>query len=368
MTLKAVIFAGGGTGGHIFPAIAICEHLLEADPGLSVRFICSDRSIDARILEPRGLDFRPIHALPFSLGPGGLVRFLRGWRGSVVSAERAVVQLVEAAGVQASEAVLVGTGGFVTVPAFAAARRLGLRTALVNLDAVPGKANRFLASRASVVFSTYDALDAERVGPIVRREARATADSRACRKAFDLEPDRCTLLVTGASQGAESLNRFVPSLVRHNPCAFEDWQILHQAGPDRAGEVRAEYESLSVNVRVVELVEQVGLMWGAADLAIARAGAGTVAEAWINRIPAVFLPYPYHRDEHQRHNARPLQEVGAALVLKDHIHAAANTEAHFGILEPLLTGSRELLDMCEAYDGLPQSDGGKAIAEKLRNL
>lgn len=368
MTLNAVIFAGGGTGGHIFPALAICEHLLEADPNLRVRFICSQRGIDTRILEPRGLDFQPIPAAPFALRPSALIQFLRRWRPSVGAAERTIVECLASTGVQPRQAVLVGTGGFVSVPAFAAARRLGVRTVLVNLDAVPGRANRLLASRADLVFSTYDVPDAERVGPIIRRQARANAEPRACRAAFGLDPDVRTLLVTGASQGAESLNRFVPRMVREHPGAFEGWQILHQAGPDRADAVRAEYQALSVPAEVVDLVDHVGLLWGAADLAIARAGAGTVAEAWANRVPAVFLPYPYHRDEHQRHNAVPLQQAGAALILKDHVDPAVNSRVHFGTLEALLTGSRDLLDMRESYINLPTSDGGRAIADRLRNL
>lgn len=367
MSLKLVIFAGGGTGGHIFPAIAILEHLRDHDPALHARFLCSTRDIDRRILEPRGLKFAPIAASPFSLRPGPLVGFVRTWPAAVGACTDAIRAAFAEAACGPGEAVLVATGGFVSAPAFSAARKLGVRTVLVNLDAVPGKANRLLASKADEVFSTYDALEAEVVGPIVRREARRSQPPQSCRQRFGLEPDRKTLLVTGASQGAESLNRFVPELVRQQAHAFEDWQILHQAGPDRAADVRRAYESLPVRAEVVELVDDVGNLWGAADLALARAGAGTVAEAWINHIPSAFLPYPYHRDEHQRYNARPLADAGAALILKDHIDPASNVQAHGERLVSLLTGSRELLDMRSQYAQFPMQDGGQAVALKLRN-
>ncbi|KAA0212958.1 MAG: UDP-N-acetylglucosamine--N-acetylmuramyl-(pentapeptide) pyrophosphoryl-undecaprenol N-acetylglucosamine transferase [Leptolyngbya sp. PLA3] len=368
MSLQAVIFAGGGTGGHIFPAIAILESLHARQPDLPPLFLCSSRDIDRRILEPRALAFRPVPARPFSLRPGPLLQFVRTWSGVVRSCTSAIASHLQKHGVAPESAALVATGGFVSAPAVAAARRLGLHTALVNLDAIPGKANRHLASRTDVIFSTYQALGAQLVGPIVRREARAPRDRAACRRRFDLEPARRTLLVTGASQGAESLNRLVPSLVRHNPQAFADWQILHQAGPERSADVQASYASLPVRAEVVELIDDVGSMWGAADLAIARAGAGTVAEAWINRVPTVFLPYPYHPDEHQRHNAMPLQSAGAALICRDLIDPERNIAAHAEMLVRLLTESRGLLAMSSGFERLAPPDGAEAIASHLRNL
>lgn len=368
MSLGAVIFAGGGTGGHIFPAIAILERLRAEQPDLPALFLCSSRDIDRRILDPRGLAFQPIPARPFSLRPRPLLQFARTWPGVVQSCSNAITSCLRQHDVTAASAALLATGGFVSAPAVAAARRLGLHTALLNLDAIPGKANRYLASKTDLVFSTYEALGAQLVGPIVRREARSTGDRAACRRRFGLDPDRRTLLVTGASQGAESLNRFVPSLVGHRPRAFADWQILHQAGPERSAEVRAAYASLPVRAEVVELVDDVGSMWGAADLAIARAGAGTVAEAWINRVPAVFLPYPYHKDEHQRHNALPLERAGAALICTDRIEPERNVAEHAGRLAGLLTESRGLLAMVSAYERMTATDGATAIASHLRNL
>lgn len=368
MSLDAVIFAGGGTGGHIFPAIAILESLRTEHPDLPALFLSSTRDIDRRILEPRRLHFQPIAARPFSLHPNSLIRFALTWSGAVRSCVDAIALHLQQHAVTPRAAALVATGGFVSAPAVAAARKLGLRAALVNLDAVPGKANRYLASKTDIVFSTYEALGARLVGPIVRREARAPGDRAACRRCFGLDPDRLTLLVTGASQGAESLNRFVPSLVRHATQAFADWQILHQAGPDRSAQVRAAYAALPVRAEVVELVEDVGSMWGAADLAIARAGAGTVAEAWINRVPAAFLPYPYHKDEHQRHNALPLERAGAAVICRDLIDPERNMAEHADMLVRLLTESRGLLDMGTAYDRLAATDGAATIASHLRNL
>jgi len=370
MTLGGVIFAGGGTGGHIYPAIAIAEQLGPTDPASGrcsppTAYLCSTREIDQRIFEPRGLDFTPIPAAPFSLAPKALARFALGWRASVRACETAIRARCDAWNTSPSACVLVATGGFVCAPAAAAARRLGCRVALVSLDAVPGKAARLLARRADAVFTTYPAFGLEPVGPIVRNEARAPAPADECRQRLGLNPALHTLVVSGASQGATSINAFVTALVRERPEVFQGWQILHQAGPDRADAVEAEYRSLPVPARVVGLIDEVGLLWGSATLALARAGAGTVAEIAANAVPALLMPYPYHKDQHQRLNALPLVESGQALILDDLIEPAKNIAAH----------AATVTDRMRAAASTPQSlasaapaDGARHIAQAIQKM
>lgn len=369
MTPTAVIFAGGGTGGHIFPAIAIAEHLCATDLSsgqcsspLPVAYLCSTRAIDRRILQPRAVDFTPIPASPFSLHPAALARFITGWRPAVRACRQAIAARCEQWNTDPSSCVLVATGGFVCAPAAAAARSLGCRVALVNLDAVPGKAARLLAHRADAVFTTYPALGLEPVGPIVRNQARAPAPPQDCRARLGLHPDLHTLVVSGASQGATSINAFVLALVRDRPEIFEGWQILHQAGPDRADAVEAGYRDSTVPAKVVGLIDEVGLLWGSATLALARSGAGTVAEICANNIPAFFMPYPYHRDHHQRLNAKPAVDAGLAEILEDLIDPDRNLAAHADRVAARLRSPPHPNPKTEASDGAPR------IAETLRKM
>lgn len=410
MTLGGVIFAGGGTGGHIFPAIAIAEQLnggparragctpvpsSEVEPchrlplggvGASEReehqprkaeaggtadfspptaFLCSTRDIDRRILEPRGLDFTPIPAAPFSLAPKALARFALGWNASVRACRTAIRARCDAWSIEPTACVLVATGGFVCAPAAHAARRLGCRVALVSLDAVPGKAARLLARKADAIFTTYPAFNLEPVGPIVRNEARAPAPPDECRRRLGLDPNLHTLVVSGASQGATSINAFVTALVRTHPEFFEGWQILHQAGPDRAPAVEAEYRALPVPSKVVGLIDEVGLLWGSATLAIARSGAGTVAEIWANGIPALFMPYPYHKDQHQRLNAVPLAEIGLCAILEDLIDPARNLAAHAAAIADHM---RIAAQNAQRVPTPTPTNGAARIAHALQNM
>ena len=384
MTLGGVIFAGGGTGGHIFPAIAIAEQLRATDlssgqcsdpchqspssdfgASPSTAFLCSTRDIDRRILEPRGLDFAPIPATPFSLNPKALARFALGWHASVRACETAIRARCDAWSIEPTACVLVATGGFVCAPAAAAARRLGCRVALVSLDAVPGKAARLLARKADAVFTTYPAFNLEPIGPIVRNQARAPAPPDECRRRLGLDPNLHTLVVSGASQGATSINAFVTALVRTHPEFFKGWQILHQAGPDRAEPVAAEYRTLPVPAKVVGLIDEVGLLWGSATLALARSGAGTVAEIAANAIPALFMPYPYHKDQHQRLNALPLVETGLAVILDDLIEPAKNIAAHAATVADHMRSAATAQQALAS--GLP-ADGARHIAQALQKL
>lgn len=368
MSAKGVIFAGGGTGGHIYPSIAIAEHLQHHQPGMHISVICSTRSIDQRVLDGSGLDFDTVPAQPFGVSPKVLVRFAATWPGVVRACRRAMRACFDEWSIRADECVLVAMGGFVSPPAVWAARSLGVRRVLVNLDAVPGRANRFLAPRVDRVFSTYAFAGATRVGPIVRSAARVAASAAECRTRLGLDPAMRTLLITGASQGARSINEFVLGLCAQHPEMFEGWQILHQAGEDQHEEVEGRYRALSVSARVVGLVDEVGLMWGACDAALSRAGAGSVAEVWINRIPTIFMPYPYHRDAHQKHNVQPLVDSEGAILIEDLIDADANVRAHGAIVGRLLSDDALRQGLRQQLAQAGARDGADEIAIALQNL
>ncbi len=319
-----VLFAGGGTGGHILPNVAIAERLFGEDPKLNAHYLLSSRAIDENVAARYGLDFTPSSSRPWSGRPWHWPAFAVG----LMDGTAEVGELIGLLNVKA----VIATGGFVSGPALLAARRYGVSVATVNLDAVPGRANRHLARQADKVFTVYPHASlpgAEPIGMPLRRAAVGPKDHMQARQSLDLDPSRHTLFVTGGSQGASSLNNAVIELLARPTVreALVGWQVLHLAGTEKLEDVREAYDALGVDATVVGFLDRMGLAWRAATVAISRAGAGSVAEAWTNGTPTAFLPYPHHKDEHQRHNTEPLLNLDAARLVKDRVDARATANA-----------------------------------------
>ena len=371
-----VIFAGGGTGGHLYPAIAISEQLGDRSDSVDSHFVCSTRPLDAKLLSEEGVAFTPVAARPFALSPLRLAEFVRTWPSVVRACRRVIASLRERGPV-----VVVAMGGFVSAPAASAARKARVPLVLVNLDATPGKANRWVAKRSDRVFTAAEPEGRwyapwERVRPIVRWAAIADGDRAFCRRELGLDPDKPLLLVTGASQGARSINAMMVRMLQTQPSRFMGWQVIHQCGPATLGgggefdesAIVAAYAKAGVPAVVKPLFREMGRVWGAAEVAISRCGAGSVAEAWANRVPCVFLPYPYHKDEHQRKNAIPLERAGGAVIVKDHVDAAANEADAGSVLLGLMDEPEKREAMTRRLRELGPPDGAGVVAEAILRL
>lgn len=362
-TRRVVVFAGGGSGGHISPGLAIAERLVELDPSARCHFICSQRAIDEAMLRRAGAAFTPVPASPPSLRPAAAVRFLLNFRASRAAA-RDLMQREGATDV-------IALGGFVAAPVVSAARALGLPVLMTNLDDPPGRANRWMAPRCTRVVTAIDLPDrpgfAERVvGMPVRRCAIADQPPEECRERLGLDPGRLTLLVTGASQGSTSLNRFVTALAASDPQAFDGWQVYHLAGQGVDDEVRSAYRAAGVPAVVGPFQHEMGLAWGAASMAVSRAGASSVAEVAINAVPCLFLPYPHHADRHQHRNAQPLVASGGAAIADDLVDPGANLTHAGSRLRALLTDAPRREAMRAALSGRRPPDAAAAIASLVR--
>ena len=317
-----VVLAGGGTGGHISPGLAIAERIGEMAPQAQAVFACSTRKIDAEMLVEAGATFHPVPAESPSLQPKRLIRYLR----SLGPTRRSVRELFDGRTVSC----VVSLGGFVTPPVVAEAVRRKVPVLLVNLDATPGRANRWVARRASETVSAVPVpalpgFASRVVGMPIRRSAIAPASTESCREELGLDPGSPVLLVTGASQGAQTINDTMQALARTSAPAFEHWQVLHLCGAGGAvAELVTTYREAGVRAAVLPFLHRMGLAWGAAELAISRAGANSVAEAQANHVPTIFVPYPWHKDLHQRENAQPLVDAGAAELALDMIDVQRN--------------------------------------------
>ena len=376
------IFAGGGTGGHLQPGLAVLAELQAVQPGARVVFACSDRPIDRRVLDDQPCGIVPQPARPLPRRPREAWGFLRAWRASRRLARRLLRDLRPAA--------VLGLGGFAAGPVVCQAARRGVPVGLLNPDAVPGKANRHLARRADAIFTQFEAT-AEYFRPSDRAKVRgvgcpvrpglADGDRGEAMAAFGLDPGRKTLLVLGGSQGARSINQAVAALLAGGRLqSFVDaWQVLHIVGP---GQEPAGEQSSIVNrqsstagasaasaagppVTRLKYCRRMVLAYAAADLAVCRGGAVTVAELAATGTPAVVLPYPYHADRQQRLNAEPLEKAGGAVILDDRIDPAANAAALAAVLPALLADVDRLAEVAAAARAPARANAAAEVARWL---
>ncbi|MGE0482306.1 MAG: glycosyltransferase [Phycisphaerae bacterium] len=327
------VFAGGGTGGHLFPGIAVANAVRARRPDARIHFLTTDRALDADILVKTQFTQFPQPVRPFSANPLRWPAFWRAWRRSITLAGT----MIRAHPPQA----VLGLGGYAAGPAVVAARALRVRSAILNPDAVPGRANRFLARRTDLVVLQWarsrehfsSATTCAALGCPIRAEFALPPDLPAARQSFGLAPERPVLLVTGASQGAQTVNAAMARVWPVFSARHADWQILHLTGVAHEREARAAYAAAGCAARVVGFTHEMWLALAASDLVVSRAGASTLAELTALGKPSVLLPYPYHRDRHQHANAQVLVDEGAAVLVEDRLTPADNAAPLLAALE-----------------------------------
>ncbi|NTV02288.1 MAG: undecaprenyldiphospho-muramoylpentapeptide beta-N-acetylglucosaminyltransferase [Chlorobiaceae bacterium] len=311
-----VLFAGGGTGGHLYPGIAMAAQLQKADPKVSVLFAGTAAGIEATEV-PR-LGYR-IHLLPSrGLKRGRSLRDLADNVGVLADFVSAVMQSMSLIRRERPD-VVVGTGGYVSAPVLLAAQLMGRRTLIQEQNAFPGLTTRLLARRATELHLSFE--ESRRFFTrgkgvfVTGNPARSfeAGEPGAARRRFGLEPSRPTMLVFGGSRGARSINNamlgFIPKLSGKVNLI---WQTGSLDFPRIEKEVRP-----SDSLWVAPYIEEMGPAYAAADLVACRAGASTLAELTNLGKPSILVPYPYAAADHQRHNALALVKAGAALMIED---------------------------------------------------
>ena len=366
MDSNIYIFAGGGSGGHVYPGLAVAEQLARLSPQARIVFACSQRAIDGRILDPlpHAVVAQPVRPLPRSAG--GLWPFLRAWRWASAQAKAMIEDLKPAA--------VLGLGGFAAGPIVRQAAKAGVRTGLLNPDAVPGKANRMLARYSDAVFTQFQATTdafSSSLRPRIRvvgcpiRSTAAPGGREEAIEHFGLESGHRTLLVLGGSTGAATVNEAFAVLAGEIAGLEQPWQVIHITGPAQIAEPDTDGDLAKPHVHPLEYCDRMDLAYAAADLALCRAGASTVAELASTGTPAVFMPYPYHADQHQRLNAAAMCSAGAAVICEDAKDASANALALGELLLPLMRNSGRLARMRDSTAGLGKGRAACEIASWL---
>jgi UDP-N-acetylglucosamine--N-acetylmuramyl-(pentapeptide) pyrophosphoryl-undecaprenol N-acetylglucosamine transferase len=365
--MRHFYFAGGGTGGHIYPAIAVAQELSRLEPNCKITFFCSERSIDARVLKPGGYRYVPLAAKGFPKNPVKIFSFVH----SQLAAKREVIRTIRSDGDE--KPVLLSVGGFVSSPAILAAHKLKIPVAMLNVDATPGKANKLMARFARDIFVQFEQT-AKSFGfnrnkvittgcPL--RSAFFKADGEVAIKALGLSPKKKILLVTGASGGAANINSVLGYLLDRLNGFAADWQIVHLAGIVHFDAVKTIYRQAKINHKVLDYYDDMPNLLAAADIAIGRAGAMSVAEFAASQTPAICLPYPYHADCHQRLNAQYLVEAGCGVIVEDLCDIERTSEVLWPALEELMNSDEKRLEMRENCGKIVNPAAAEEIARKL---
>lgn len=359
-----VLLAGGGTAGHVNPLLAVADELRRRDPGTGITVLGTAAGLEARLVPARGYRLTEIPRVPLPRRPSlDLLRL----PGRLRAAVRAAGAAIDEAGVQ----VVVGFGGYVSTPAYLAARRRGVPVVIHEQNARPGLANRLGARWARSVAATFPGTPlagAQVTGLPLRPEIAAlvaelaedpAGTRQAAAAALGLDPDLPTLLVTGASSGALSLNRAVAGAAAD--LLASGAQVLHLTGAGKAEEVHRVVDALpgAERYHVLEYLDTMQHGLAVADLAVCRAGAGTVVELAAAGVPSVFVPLPVGNGE-QRLNAAPVVEAGGGLLVAD---ADLDPTWLRGHVVPLLADPDRLARMSAAARTVGTVDGAARVAD-----
>ncbi|MQW76465.1 undecaprenyldiphospho-muramoylpentapeptide beta-N-acetylglucosaminyltransferase [Nocardioides sp. dk4132] len=347
-----VLLAGGGTAGHTSPLIATADALRRLDPSTEITCLGTPRGLENTVVPAAGYPLELVPPVPLPRKPGMDLLRVPGRLRAAVRAAHDVFDKVR-------PDVVVGYGGYVSMPAYLAARRRGVPLVVHEQNAVPGLANKVgarVAGRVAVSFPDTPLPRAEYVGLPIRRMI-STLDRAAlraeAREFFGLDPERPTLVVTGGSQGARRLNQSVSGAAP--ALAAAGVQVLHVVGPK--GEADPHTEGGAPYV-VVPFVDRMDYALAAADLMVCRSGASSVTEAAAVGVPAIFVPLPHGNGE-QEHNARPVVDAGGALLVADGDFTTDWVTAH---VPGLATDPVRLAAMSAAATGLIPRDADDKLA------
>ncbi|MCK5125772.1 MAG: undecaprenyldiphospho-muramoylpentapeptide beta-N-acetylglucosaminyltransferase [candidate division Zixibacteria bacterium] len=309
-----ILFAGGGTGGHLYPALAIAEEMKRIDNDCSIEFIGTKYGLEYRMKDSLGYKLHTIamRGIPRSLSIG-LLAFPFRLISSVMKCRRIFKSF--------NPDVVVGTGGYVAGPPIIAASIGNIPCVLQEQNSYPGMVTRKFASKTNLVFLAYkqaekylpEGVDRKFIGNPIRCSIISGNREKALEQ-FGLHNDRKTILILGGSQGAHRINEAILNSIDKLDNGI---QVLWQCGKRDYTEVKARLNKRDFVVSLFPFSNDMKSVYAAADIAIARAGALTIAELTACGIPAIFIPYPHATADHQTHNAEAIVEAGAAEMITD---------------------------------------------------
>ena len=348
---KRIVIMAGGTGGHVFPALAVAELLLEKD--WHVSWLGTHKGLESRVIPENGIEIDWLS--------------VAGMRGKGLKAKISAIFMLFKACLQALKVlrnrkpdVVLGMGGFVAGPGGLMAKLLGIPLIIHEQNRIPGTTNRLLARLANQVLEAFPGSFSEKI--------KAKCTGNPLRKAFHValknrhEPSagEIRILIFGGSQGAQILNETVPEAIaefQKTGMAKQSVHIKHQTGTAMLSQVESQYRSLGINAETNAFIDDMVTAYQWADLVICRAGAMTVSEVAAMGVPAIFIPLPGAIDDHQTANARYLTDAGAGLLLMQ------NNLNPVTLAEYMTKALTQLADMSAAAHDCARLDATTVVAE-----
>ncbi len=307
-----IVVTGGGTGGHLFPGIAVAQEIMDRAPGCRVVFIGTGRLVDRNAMSHYGFETKTIHCS--GLKGGTFWAKIKTLAQLPVSFLESLLLLKNI-----RPSLVLGVGGYVTGPVVLAAKVMGIASCIHEQNSVPGMANRKLGPIVDRIFLSipgsenfFPSEKCLHTGNPLRREILKLAAGRQSKKR-----GKC-LLVLGGSQGAHAVNKLVANAlvtIKHQLSA--DFKVLHQTGKIDRAWVDKEYQQAGIDAEVTEFIDQMEKAYDLADVVVSRAGATTLAELTVVKRASILIPYPFAADNHQQKNAQVLEEKGAAIICSE---------------------------------------------------
>lgn len=349
-----LLLTGGGTGGHLFPAVAAAQNLCARMPGSHVLFIGTRRKLDREHLERYGFTVKTVHSL--GLKGKSFTALLQALAILPVTFCQACYQIL-----RFKPQVVCGVGGYVTGPVVAAASILGIPTVIHEQNSIPGMANRKLGRVAGkVCVSLPDSRDYFPAGKTVLTGNPV----RSAILDLSLLPPRSnqktTLLILGGSQGAHAINELMVEIFSSKDDAFGKLKVIHQTGKADEEMVAKAYKTAGIDAHVSAFFADMAEIYGQADIVVSRAGATTLAELAVLGKPALLIPYPYAADNHQEKNGAWYAAGGGAVLLQQFDLTAGKLKS---VLEPLIEHPEKRQQMSEAMKQLGIPNAAERIVD-----
>ncbi|MFJ2768051.1 UDP-N-acetylglucosamine--N-acetylmuramyl-(pentapeptide) pyrophosphoryl-undecaprenol N-acetylglucosamine transferase [Streptomyces sp. NPDC087300] len=366
----SVVIGAGGTGGHIYPGLALADALRRAVPDAVISFVGTERGLETRLIPDAGYRLHTVDMIPFDPSLGARRYLLPAALMKSGAQCRAILR-------EQGAQVAVGMGGYPSAPVIVGARMAGLPSLIHESNAVPGRANRFAARLTPNIAVAFDRSRAHLPGgerafttgmPIAAPLAALdrTALRAEARRVLGVPEGRRLILFNGGSLGAKRLTEAALGLAARWQ-GRPDVYLLIKTGPAALEESadRLAYEGGGTVARAVPYLDRMDLAYAAADLVVCRAGSATVAELAATGVPAVLVPYPHAPGDHQTHNARVLTDAGAGLLLPD---GETTAERLAELVGPLVVDPARLAAMSGAADPGPHARAADLLAERVLGL
>ncbi len=358
-----IVFAGGGTAGHLFPGLAVAEELLRIAPRLRITFVGTGKPFEASCVRQAGFAYVSLPCRPFPRKAREAFRFLADNFSGYYAARRFLRD--------ENVSLVVGLGSYASVPTARAAVARRTPVVLLEQNVVPGRATRWLAPAAALICSAF-----ENIRPHLRAGCRVRVTGNPLRREFveafgrpgylrDAPADKRRLLVLGGSGGSQTLNEQVPLALYKSRAAIGDWKIVHQTGERDVARVSHLYCKLGMDSLVIPFIDRLPGLLQTSDLAISRAGGTTLAELAASRVPAILLPYPRATDDHQRKNADVFTAAGGSRTLDvRELDGRLDNHLATAIVE-LTTAHAARLKMAQAIARLARPQATRRVAASI---